>query len=51
MKRSKVHIVECAICGREFSTRNPRRSVCFDCVPPADPLESRALEMLRRRRR
>jgi len=40
--------VECAICGRTFRTRNPKRGVCFDCVPPMDPLERKALRMLKR---
>jgi hypothetical protein len=39
---------ECVICGRRFMTRNPRRSTCFACIPPADPLERKAGRMLRR---
>ncbi|MEM3452512.1 MAG: hypothetical protein QW835_02665 [Candidatus Hadarchaeum sp.] len=40
---------ECGICGRTFRTRDPKRGVCFVCVPPADRLERQALEMLKRR--
>jgi hypothetical protein len=41
--------VECAICGRLFRTRNPKRNICFNCVSPMDPLEQKALLMLKRR--
>ncbi|MBC7219395.1 MAG: hypothetical protein H5T49_04605 [Hadesarchaea archaeon] len=48
MKRGPME-VECAICGRTFRTHNPRSDVCFDCVPPMDPLERKALGMLERK--
>jgi hypothetical protein len=38
----------CAFCGRRFRTSNPRRELCFECLPPEDGSVARAFKKLKR---